>query len=123
MRISDWSSDVCSSDLRYDDKPFLRYVDAWVLNTIGALDEPTRAYCAAMEPQLRQSLGKTGSWDEIVAPQMNFPTELPKPIRHNWADGRAKTQDERRVGEGRGSQGKFRWRPTDKNTQTKRTTG
>src|SRR3546814_3427376 len=34
---------------RYTDKPFLRYVDAWVLNAIGALDEPTRAYCVAME--------------------------------------------------------------------------
>ena len=37
---------------RYDDKPFLRYVDAWVLNAIGHLDEPTRAYCVAMEPTL-----------------------------------------------------------------------
>src|SRR3546814_2132636 len=103
MRISDWSSDVCSSDLRlgrplprcdaqekgggeegmsdrYTDKPFLRYVDAWVLNAIGALDEPTRAYCVAMEPQLRQGLGKTGNWDAIVAQQMNFPPELPDQI-------------------------------------------
>ncbi|MBB5706172.1 hypothetical protein [Sphingopyxis panaciterrulae] len=75
---------------RYDDKPFLRYVDAWVLNAIGALDEPTRAYCVAMEPQLRQSLGKTGSWDAIVAQQMNFPPELPEQIRRIWADGQAK---------------------------------
>ena len=44
---------------RYDDKPFLRYVDAWVLDAIGHLDEPTRAYCAAMEPTMRQSLGLT----------------------------------------------------------------
>src|SRR3546814_13563194 len=98
MRISDWSSDVCSSDLkgggeegmsdRYTDKPFLRYVDAWVLNAIGALDEPTRAYCVAMEPQLRQSLGKTGSWDAIVAQQLNITPELPDLIRRIWADGR-----------------------------------
>src|SRR3546814_20754770 len=75
---------------RYTDKPFLRYVDAWVLNAIGALDEPTRAYCVAMEPQLRQGLGKTGNWDAIVAQQMNFPPELPDQIRRIWADGRAK---------------------------------
>src|SRR3546814_6685933 len=66
---------------RYTDKPFRRYVDAWVLNAIGALDEPTRAYCVAMEPQLRQGLGKTGNWDAIVAQQMNFPPELPDQIR------------------------------------------
>src|SRR3546814_11762129 len=84
---------------RYDDKPFLRYVDAWVLNAIGALDEPTRAYCVAMEPQLRQSLGKTGSWDAIVAQQMNFPPELPEQIRRIWADGQA---DRKSVGWGKG---------------------
>src|SRR3546814_20875768 len=77
---------------RYTDKPFRRYVDAWVLNAIGALDEPTRAYCVAMEPQLRQGLGKTGNWAAIVAQQMNFPPELPDQIRRIWADGRAKLE-------------------------------
>lgn len=75
---------------RYEAKPFLRYVDAWVLNAIGHLDEPTRAYCAAMEPTIRQSLGLTGSWTQMVAQQMKFGPELPAQIRAIWEDGKAK---------------------------------
>lgn len=75
---------------RYDDKPFLRYVDAWVLDAIGHLDEATRAYCAAMEPTLRHSLGLTGSWQEMVAQQMKFAPDLTAQIRKIWDDGRVK---------------------------------
>ena len=75
---------------RYEDKPFLRYVDAWVLNAIGHLDEPTRAYCVAMEPQLRQSLGLSGTWLDVVAQQMKFTADLPEQIRKIWDDGRVK---------------------------------
>ena len=75
---------------RYDDKPFLRYVDAYVLNAIGHLDEPTRAYCVAMEPTLRQSLNLTGNWTAMVAEQMKFPSELPAQIRKIWEDGKGK---------------------------------
>jgi hypothetical protein len=75
---------------RYDDKPFLRYVDAWVLDAIGHLDEPTRAYCVAMEPTLRQSLNLTGSWTRIVAQQMKFAPELPAQIRKIWEDGKVR---------------------------------
>lgn len=57
---------------RYENKPFLRFVDAWVLKAIGHLDQATEAYCTAMEPQLHQSFNTTGRWPEIVAKQMNF---------------------------------------------------
>ena len=30
---------------RYTDKPFLRFVDAWVLKAIGHLDAATETYC------------------------------------------------------------------------------
>ncbi|MBD3746410.1 MAG: hypothetical protein IE932_09375 [Sphingopyxis terrae] len=75
---------------RYEDKPFLRYVDAWVLDAIGHLDEATRAYCAAMEPTLHHSLGLTGSWQEMVAQQMKFAPDLPAQIRKIWDDGRVR---------------------------------
>lgn len=78
---------------RYDDKPFLRYVDAWVLDAIGHLDEPTRAYCVAMEPTLRQSLSLTGNWAQIVARQMKFPPDLPAQIQRIWEDGKAKFEE------------------------------
>lgn len=75
---------------RYDDKPFLRFVDAWVLDAIGELDPATRTYCVAMEPQLRQSFGLDGNWTGIVAQQMKFAPDLPDRIRAIWTDGKAR---------------------------------
>lgn len=75
---------------RYTDKPFLRYVDAWVLDAIGHLDEPTRAYCIAMEPTIAQSLGLTGNWKQMIAQQMKFAPDLPLQIRKIWEDGKTK---------------------------------
>ena len=75
---------------RYDDKPFLRFLDAWVLNAIGQLDEATEAWCKAMVPQLERSFGIKGSWDQIVARQMKFGPELPAQIRKIWTDGKAR---------------------------------
>lgn len=75
---------------RYSDAPFLRYVDAWVLDAIGHLDDATRAYCVAMEPTIAHSLGQRGSWQEMVAAQMKFAPDLADQIRLNWATGKAK---------------------------------
>lgn len=72
---------------RYDDKPFLRFVDAWVLKTIGHLDAATEAYCKAMVPQLEQSFGLTGSWMQIVEQQMKFPADFGAQVRKVWAEG------------------------------------
>ncbi len=73
---------------RYTNKPFLRFVDAYVLKAIGHLDDATDTYCAAMVPQLAQSFGLRGSWAEIVAQQMNFPPDLPSEILRIWAEGK-----------------------------------
>lgn len=75
---------------RYTDKPFLRFVDAWVLNAIGHLDDATADYCKAMEPQLRQSFRANGSWTQIVEQQMKFGPDLPAQIRKIWEDGKAR---------------------------------
>ena len=75
---------------RYTDKPFLRFVDAWVLNAIGHLDTPTADYCKAMEPQLRQSFRANGTWTQIVEQQMKFGPDLPAQIRKIWEDGKAR---------------------------------
>ena len=75
---------------RYTDKPFLRFVDAYVLKAIGHLDAATETYCQAMVPQLEQSFGAKGSWDQIVAQQMKFGPELPAQIRKIWTDGQAR---------------------------------
>jgi len=75
---------------RYTDKPFLRFVDAWVLKAIGHLDEATETYCRAMAPQLQQSFGVTGTWEQIVEQQMKFGPDLPAQIRKIWTDGKAR---------------------------------
>lgn len=75
---------------RYTDKPFLRFVDAWVLKAIGHLDPATESFCKAMAPQLEQSFGIGGRWDQIVARQMKFGPDLPAQIRKIWSDGKAR---------------------------------
>lgn len=75
---------------RYTDKPFLRFVDAWVLKTIGHLDAATETYCKAMVPQLEQSFGVKGSWEQIVETQMKFGPDLPTQILKIWTDGKAR---------------------------------
>ncbi len=75
---------------RYTDKPFLRFVDAWVLKAIGHLDAATETYCKAMVPQLEQSFGVTGSWEQIVEQQMKFGPELKAQVLKIWTDGKAR---------------------------------
>lgn len=75
---------------RYTDKPFLRFVDAYVLNAIGHLDAATESYCQAMVPQLEQSFGLKGSWEQIVEQQMKFPPDLKAQILRIWTEGKAR---------------------------------
>lgn len=75
---------------RYTDKPFLRFVDAYVLKAIGHLDEATDKYCTAMVPSLEQSFGVKGTWPQIVAKQMKFAPDLPAQILKIWAEGKAR---------------------------------
>lgn len=75
---------------RYTDQPFLRFVDAYVMKAIDRLDAATETYCAAMEPQLRQSFGLDGNWVQIVEKQMQLPADLPQRIRQIWTEGQAR---------------------------------
>ncbi len=75
---------------RYTDKPFLRFVDAWVLKAIGHLDAATETWCKAMVPQLEQSFGDQGSWEQIVEQQMKLGPDLTAQILKIWEDGKAR---------------------------------
>jgi len=75
---------------RYTGKPFLRFVDAWVLKAIGHLDPATEGYCKAMVPQLEQSFDVKGSWEQIVEQQMKFGPDLSAQILKIWTDGKAR---------------------------------
>ena len=78
---------------RYTDKPFLRFVDAYVLKAIGHLDDATDAYCKAMVPSLEKSFGIKGTWPQIVAQQMKLTPDLPAQILKIWADGKARFEE------------------------------
>ncbi len=75
---------------RYTDKPFLRFVDAYVLKAIGHLDEATETYCTAMVPSLEKSFGIKGTWSQIVAQQMKFGPDFPAQILKVWTEGKAR---------------------------------
>ena len=75
---------------RYDGKPFLRLLDYYVLDALGALDDRAKAAVIAMEPKLRAIYNSTSGWREIVAAQMRFPADMPDQIRRIWDDGHDK---------------------------------
>ncbi|VVT20253.1 hypothetical protein [Erythrobacter sp. EC-HK427] len=75
---------------RYDGKPFLRLLDSYVLDAIGALDDANAAWLTASEPHLRATYGGEGSWQAIVAAQMQFPAGMQDAIRQLWESGRAR---------------------------------
>ncbi len=75
---------------RYTGKPFLRLLDCYVLNAIGALGSQQAAALAAMEPKLGEVYGMSGGWQDIVVEQMGFPHDLPVQIRAIWDAGKAR---------------------------------
>lgn len=79
---------------RYDGKPFLRFLDCYVLSSIGHLDDDQKHALNMMAPKLAEVLGISGSWFDIVAVQMDFPADLPQKIKKVWDDGMAKAGEQ-----------------------------
>ena len=79
---------------RYDGKPFLRFLDCYVLSSIGHLDEKQEHALNLMAPKLSETLGCSGSWFDMVATQMEFPPDLPSKIRQIWETGKARAEDQ-----------------------------
>lgn len=75
---------------RYQGKPFLRLLDAYVLDAIGHLDAATQEGLVAAEPELRQSYGLQGGWRDIVVARMNFPEGMAGAICEVWEKGRVR---------------------------------
>ena len=75
---------------RYDNKPFLRLLDAYVLAATGNLDPVADSTLTSMEPQFHKAFGQTGSWRSIVERRMNFRPGMDRAIREVWDKGRAK---------------------------------
>lgn len=73
---------------RYAGKPFLKLLDCYVLEAIGALDDRSSAMMTSMEPKLREIYQRPGTWLEIVEAEMQFPETMPDEIHRIWEKGR-----------------------------------
>lgn len=65
----------------------MRFLEWYVLDAIGHLGDAQREALVKMEPKLSQLYQSTGSWDEIIAQQVEFPSSFKDQIRKNWMDG------------------------------------
>ena len=74
---------------RYAGKPFLLWVDSFVLRTIGHLDPAMEVKLANATPGLRKAFGSSGDWEEIVMAQLDFTDQVRGAIRQLWADNQA----------------------------------
>lgn len=79
---------------RYDGKPFLRFLDGYVLQSIGELEPEQQEALRRAEPILAESLGHSGGWFDIVAIQMDFSADLPEKIRRIWEEGKARANSQ-----------------------------
>jgi len=73
---------------RYTDKPFLKLLDAYVLDSIGHLDAQSDAALTALEPQLHEAFEAEGPWREVVATRMGFQDGMQGAIMEVWEKGR-----------------------------------
>jgi hypothetical protein len=71
-------------DDRYTGRPFLRLIECLALDAIGALDPVQRELLEKMAPQLAESLGREGTWQQIVAAQMQWGEGIEDAIREVW---------------------------------------
>lgn len=73
--------------------PLKRFLEGYVLKSIGSLSPGEEMQLREMAPKLRSALGRTGSWDEMIAAEMQFPPDLPSSIREIWEQNRKIAQD------------------------------
>ena len=70
---------------RYTNKPFLKLLECYILNSIDQLDDAQRETLVKMEPKLASIYGINGSWLDVVTMQMDFPESLTEQIREIWS--------------------------------------
>lgn len=69
---------------RYAGKPFLKLVDSFVLKSFGALDPSQESLLVQMTPELQETFACSGSWEEIVISQLQFPPNIRESIQAMW---------------------------------------
>jgi hypothetical protein len=76
---------MTAPDPRYDGKPFLKFLEFYVLWAIGELPAADAETMLAMTPQLEQTYGALGRWPDVIAKAMSFPPGMASAIRATWA--------------------------------------
>lgn len=79
---------------RYEGKPFLRLLECYVLWSVKQLHPDHETTLGEVAPKLAAAYGLDGSWQEIVAAQMEFPPDLPNALRGMWERTLASTGDQ-----------------------------
>ncbi|MBA2309892.1 MAG: hypothetical protein H0W01_11530 [Pseudonocardiales bacterium] len=69
---------------RYEGKPLLRLIDSYAYWAIGELSDQQERLLEEMTPRLRELYGSSGTWQEIVAKQMEYPDTFPERLRELW---------------------------------------
>jgi hypothetical protein len=70
---------------RYAGRPFLRLVDAFVLEAIDSLSAEQKLALAKLEPQLQEAYKMPGkTWSEIVHGVMKFPPDIRQRVMGAW---------------------------------------
>ena len=78
---------------RYAGKPFLRLLECYVLWAAGELPAADEQRLEAMTPKLRGVYKRQGSWQEIVAGEMELPADLPQHIQALWARNKQRAEN------------------------------
>lgn len=69
---------------RYEGKPFLKLVDSFVLKCMGCLDSSQESPLEQMTPRLRATFNHSGTWEDIVIAQVEFPPDVRASILNLW---------------------------------------
>lgn len=70
---------------RYQGKPMLVYLDAYVLDALGALEPERSASFQTMLPKLREALNTDGdTWQQVVESSMDMPADSADALRAMW---------------------------------------
>lgn len=69
---------------RYQGKPLLRLLECYVLDAIGELTSEDGARLTAMQPKLSSVYKRSGTWQQILEAEMDFPSQLREEIIQLW---------------------------------------
>jgi hypothetical protein len=70
---------------RYEGRPVLRLVEAYVLDRLDLLDPGSADSLAAMAPKLASSLGSSAdTWQGVVADALDLHSDCDDAVRRDW---------------------------------------